>query len=236
MGEFQEEGGLMNEDWRVRHGEVISEFMRTLNAQSRDYVLKGGTALYLCYQLDRFSEDIDLDGRAKGMAALVERFCQDRGYTFRVAKDTDTVERCMVNYGNAEKPLKIEVSYRRKEIGEEETDTVNGILVYKIEPLCIMKVNAYTHRDKIRDLYDVTFICGRYYNQLSPQAVSLLRSAVEYKGIEQFDYIIQNQQDDLIDNEKLSEDFLGMYDRLGLLADRDEPDEGEDESQGEMAG
>jgi len=222
----------MNEDWRIRHGGVIEDFVHTLNESSQDYVLKGGTALYLCYGLDRFSEDIDLDGRAKGMAALVERFCQDRGYTFRVAKDTDTVERCMVNYGNAEKPLKIEVSYRRKEIDEAETETVAGILVYKIEPLCIMKVNAYTHRDKIRDLYDVTFICGRYYDQLSPQAVALLRSAVEYKGIEQFDYIMQNQRDELIDNDKQSVDFLNMYDRLGLLADRDEPDEDEDESQG----
>lgn len=213
----------MNADWHIRHGEIIANFVHYLNASSRDYILKGGTALYLCYGLDRFSEDIDLDGRIKGMAALVERFCQDRGYTFRVAKNTDTVERCMLNYGNTEKPLKIEVSYRRKEIDATETEIIDGILVYKIEPLCIMKVNAYTNWDKIRDLYDVTFVCDRYYDQLSPQAVAILRNAVEYKGIEQFYYIIQNQRDDLIDSEKLSEDFLNMYDRLGLLADRYEP-------------
>jgi len=41
----------------------------------------------------------------------------------------------------------------------------------------------------------------------------------------------QNQQDELIDNGKLSVDFLNMYDRLGLLVDYDESDEKDDESQ-----
>jgi hypothetical protein len=56
-----------------------------------------------------------------------------------------------------------------------------------------------------------------------------MRSAVEYKGLEHFDYIIKDQHDDLIDNEKLSEDFLEMYDRLGLMYDGmdcDEPEQG----------
>ncbi len=70
-----------------------------------------------------------------------------------------------------------------------------------------MKINAYTNRDKIRDLYDVTFIYSNYSDHLSHQTVALLRSAVEYKGLEQFDYIIQNQEDELIDSNKLSEDF-----------------------------
>ncbi|MCL2322015.1 MAG: nucleotidyl transferase AbiEii/AbiGii toxin family protein [Oscillospiraceae bacterium] len=209
----------MSSDWRIKHSGVISNFIYYLNKISSNYILKGGTALCLCYALDRFSEDIDLDGKEKGFAELVEKFCIDNGYSFRIAKSTDTVERCMVNYGNNEKPLKIEVSYRRKQIGDEEIEKNNGILVYKIEPLCIMKVNAYTNRDKIRDLYDITFICNHYFNMLSPQAVAILRSAVEYKGIEQFDYIIQNQQDDFIDKEKLSEDFLNMYGILGLLYD-----------------
>ena len=46
-------------DWREPHGKAIVLFMRYLNANTQDYVLKGGTALYLCYKLDRFSEDIN---------------------------------------------------------------------------------------------------------------------------------------------------------------------------------
>jgi predicted nucleotidyltransferase component of viral defense system len=172
--------------------------------------------------LDRYSEDIDLDGREKGLAALVEGFCKENGYSYRVAKDTNTVERCMVDYGNAGRPLKIEASFRRREIPGEETAVIDGVLVYNIEPLCVMKVNAYAGRDKIRDLYDLAFICNNYFDRLSTQTVALLRGAVEYKGMAQFDYVVKNQPDELIDNEKLAGDFLAMYDRLGLLLDESE--------------
>lgn len=52
-------------DWREQHGVVISLFLKYLNSQTDDFVLKGGTALMTCYKLDRFSEDIDLDGKAR---------------------------------------------------------------------------------------------------------------------------------------------------------------------------
>jgi len=209
-------------DWRIQHGEIIVSFVKYLNAKTNDFVLKGGTALSLCYSLDRFSMDIDLDGRAKGLTALVEEYCSENGYSYRVAKDTATVERCFIDYGNKGRPLKVEVSYRRKIIPTEETITVDGVTVYGIEPLCVMKINAYAGRDRIRDLYDVTFICNNYFDKLSTQTVALLRGAVEHKGIAQFDYVLRSQPDELIDSDKLAEDFLKMYDRLGLLFDENE--------------
>jgi len=221
MAGLQKAGKNMK-DWRDLHGGVIAYFLNYLNEKTGNFILKGGTALYLCYHLDRFSEDIDLDGREKGLIALVEGFCTENSYSYRVAKDTDTVERCMLNYGNTEKPLKIEASYRRREIPAEETNTINGIKVYGIEPLCVMKVNAYAGRDKIRDLYDVTFVCNNYFDHLSPQTIALIRGAVEHKGIAQFDYVVRNQTDELIDCDKLADDFLIMYDRLGLLLDENE--------------
>ncbi|MDR1620560.1 MAG: nucleotidyl transferase AbiEii/AbiGii toxin family protein, partial [Clostridiales bacterium] len=89
----------MSSSWRVRHGQIILDFITFLNTETENYILKGGTALYLCYNLDRFSEDIDLDGRAGGLAQLVEKFCNKNGYIFRIVKNTETVERCMINYG-----------------------------------------------------------------------------------------------------------------------------------------
>ena len=209
-------------DWREQHGEVIAAFVKHLNAKTDDFILKGGTALYLCYDLDRFSEDIDLDGREKGLMLPVDAFCSENGYSYRVAKDTALVERCLINYGNLGKPLRIEASYRRMEIPVEETTILNNIRVYGIDPLCGMKINAYASRDKIRDLYDLTFICNHYFEQLSPQTVAVLRSAVEHKGVAQFDYVVRNQPDELIDSDKLALDFLTMYDRLGLLLDENE--------------
>ena len=82
-----------------------------------------------------------------------------------------------------------------------------------------MKANAYISRDRLRDLYDITFICNNYWEQLSDTVKLLLRETIRHKGIEQFDYLIHNQADELIDSDKLAENFLEMYDRLGLLAD-----------------
>lgn len=50
-------------EWQTNHGNFIHAFLLLLNKQTDQFVLKGGTALSLCYGLDRFSEDIDLDGR-----------------------------------------------------------------------------------------------------------------------------------------------------------------------------
>ncbi len=210
-------------DWRIAHGEAISTFLQYMNKQSSDYILKGGTSLMTCYNLDRFSEDIDLDCiRSTQIKTIVSDFCNSRGYTYRIAKDTNTVKRFMINYGNAEKPLKIEVSYRKKIIEPSEYTRINGITVYNIDDICRMKMNAYISRDKIRDLYDLSFICNNYWERLSNSTIKSLRDCVSFKGLEQFDYLIKTQSDELINNDKLAEDFLGMYDKLGLLVDDDE--------------
>ena len=211
----------MNE-WRKAHREVIDETLSFLNSKTDGFILKGGTALLTCYGLDRFSEDIDFDGRQRDIIPLVEALCAENGYSFRVAKDTETVKRAMIHYGNESKPLKVEVSFRRANIPDDETTKINGIAVYNIDPLCMMKVGAYLNRDKIRDLYHVTFICNNYYDKLSPQTIFFLRNAIENKGIEQFDYIVRQNTDELIDTAKLADDFLNMYDKLGLLYDRHE--------------
>jgi predicted nucleotidyltransferase component of viral defense system len=221
MAGLQKTGAAVN-GWREQHGKAMAAFLKYLNEKGGGYVLKGGTALAFCYRLDRFSEDVDLDGVERTLVDTMDAFCRDNGYQYCMAKDTGTVQRCMVNYGNDGRPLKIEASYRRREIDETETAVINGILVYNIETLCVLKAYAYSNRDKIRDLYDLAFICNNYFDRLSRQTVALLRSALDYRGLEHFDYIVKNQPDELIDTEKLAEDFLKMYDRFGLLLDEDE--------------
>lgn len=207
-------------DWRKHHGEIIKEFLIYLNKRTDSFILKGGTSLMMCYNLNRFSEDIDLDGtHSKQIKSIISNFCQTGGYSYRVAKDTDTVKRFMINYGNAQKPLKIEISYRRKNISQDEYTKINGITVYNINNLCMMKVNAYSARDKIRDLFDLVFICNKYWDKLSSNVVDMVRYCVEAKGIEQFDYLLSTQSDELIDKDTLESEFLIMYDKLGLLMD-----------------
>lgn len=205
-------------DWRDKHYKVIQDFLLFLNSKTEEYILKGGTSLLACYNLDRFSEDIDLDGKSnRNIKKIVDDFCKLNNYTYRVAKDTDLVKRFMINYQNVEKPLKVEVSYRRKDIKDSEITKMNNVSVYTINEICLMKASAYSGRDKIRDLYDICFICNNYWDKLSEDVKSFIRVAVEYKGIEQFEYIIRDQKDELIDNVKLENDFLSMYDKLGIL-------------------
>lgn len=80
----------------------------------------------------------------------------------------------------------------------------------------MLKLNAYLWRDKIRDLYDITFIYKHYTNLLQPNVVTQLQYAIAQKGLEYFDYIIQTQNDRLIDKDKLTSDFLDVYYDLGL--------------------
>ena len=205
---------------KQKHYDVICEFIRYINSKyQNDFVLKGGTSLMLCYGLDRFSEDIDLDGFTKNIIPIVTEFCKQKGYTCNVNKDTPTVKRVMIHYDN-EHLLKVEVSYRNRERQPDRYKVINDINVYDIEALLSMKLNAYANRDKIRDLYDVTFIYNHYANILNQDILYLLSDTLAYKGLEQFDYLIATQSDELINNDKLSDDFLTMWTTLGLLDDK----------------
>lgn len=214
------------QDWQKQHKEVMNDFLRFLNERSGDYVLKGGTSLISCYNSKRFSEDIDLDSvNKRSIRNIVEDFCKQNSYTFRVAKDTDTVKRFMIDYGNASKPLKIEISYRLRSIAPEKIRKINDITVYDINTIAYMKSNAYNSRDKLRDLYDMTFVCKNYENELTPQTIDLIRDCLQYKGLEQFDYLVKEQDDEFIDKDQLAEDFLDMFEQLGLVYDEPSVDE-----------
>lgn len=212
----------MNTGWRDLHGQVIDSFLKHLNTKSNSFILKGGTALAKCYNLNRFSEDIDLDARKENIIHHVQSFCKQNNYSVRVAKDTAIVKRCLVNYGNYEKPLKIEVSYRNQNISADTIKNINGIQVYSIDKLAQMKCNAYNARDKIRDLFDLAFITNNYYNDLSEATISVISDALQYKGLEQVDYILATQHDELIAPDQLVTSFLEMHERLGLLLDEHE--------------
>lgn len=207
----------------AEHEKIIVSFLQFINKNSNDFILKGGTALKQCYNLNRFSEDIDFDVKNKAnLIDFVQLYCDKNHFSFRVGKNTDTVQRCFINYGTNEKPLKVEASYRNRIISNDDIKSINSITVYSINRLAQMKANAYASRDKIRDLYDLSFICNHFYSNLSSQTINILSDAVGNKGIEQFDYLLSTQYDPLIDKDKLASDFLSMNEKLGLLYSNEE--------------
>lgn len=63
----------------------------------------------------------------------------------------------------------------------------------------------------------MTFFCTYRLDKLSESARDALSSALEYRGLNQFDHIIQTQRDDLIDPEALEDTFLQSFSSLELL-------------------
>ncbi|MBQ8697445.1 MAG: nucleotidyl transferase AbiEii/AbiGii toxin family protein, partial [Schwartzia sp.] len=157
---------------------------------------------------------------------FVEDFCKERGYAFRIAKDTQTVNRFMIAYDQENnKPLKVEISYRNKNISPDLYQEVDGIQVYTIDRLAQLKAGAYQGREKIRDLYDICFICNKHYYELGEATINQIKDAVLYKGFDYFDYIVETQPDPLINKDKLADSYLRMFDKLDLLYTHEEKSE-----------
>lgn len=206
-----------------QHKLIIQDFLKYLNARTNNFILKGGTALRLCYRLPRFSENIDLDAEKENILSYVQDYCKKRHFDVRIAKDMPTVKECMINYGNKNRPLKVEVSYRNRNIDKTNCIEINHINVYDVNRLAKMKAMAYSGRDKIRDMYDLSFICNNFWNDLSKETKENIRDALIYKGIEQFEYIVASQSDDKINEIELLLSFLQMCDNAGILSDDSKP-------------
>lgn len=199
---------------------IMYELLKFINKYDKQTtVLKGGTGLMFGYHLDRFSEDIDLDSTNTHLEKLIKEYCEIKSYSYNVKKDTPFVKRYMLEYDDNKK-IKIEISHRVKNISNNDFTNYDGIKIYNIDKLAIMKLNAYNGRDKIRDLYDVVFIFKNYKEQLPLSIIEQFKYALSYKGLEQFDYLIQTQDDELIDKDKLANDFLQIFDDLDLIDNR----------------
>ncbi len=90
---------------KSKHLAAIRCVLSHMNAQKDNpYVLKGGTALSMCYELNRFSDDIDLDAPGASLPHSrfkeeIRRICEESGYSYQIAKDTATTQRAYINYG-----------------------------------------------------------------------------------------------------------------------------------------
>lgn len=202
--------------WYNQHKTVERDFLASLPTTA-PLILKGGTALMFCYGLDRFSEDLDFDATAHtNTEGYVRSFCSKNGYSYFRKKYTDTVQRLTIHYGG-EKPLKVETSFRNQSLSFNDSIIKNGIRTYPIDTLAQMKMTAFMSRDRIRDLYDVSFITNNYWEELSQPIQRLYRTGFSEKGIEQFDLMCATQDDDLIDKDVLAESFLKALDTAKIF-------------------
>lgn len=178
-------------DSQLLHEEIIRSLCKMIHEQGMPLVLKGGTALRMCYGLDRFSEDIDLDCGVKlhiegFLAQCAEHFGRRvpemRNVTIDTEKDTAMVRRYILRYAdNQERRLKIEVS-RRSKPDEKVLAVVDGILTYTVTELIRQKVTALQERTVARDLYEVIFLAKHYCTKFSNKSWRLLHSINDHQA------------------------------------------------------
>lgn len=216
----------------LKHISVIKDFLSYLNTHTNNFILKGGTSLLLFYNLNRFSEDVDLDSLGQRLLPYVTTFCNIRGYTFSLKKNTQTVERVILTYDSLSferHSLKIEVSYRNsKMISPVDFSNIDGVNVYTVDKIAYMKSIAYSQRDRLRDLFDLCFLVLNYYPSFSPETKNLIFNSLSYKGIEQLDYLLcsdtQPNKDNLIDSDLLYDMFLTTLDKMNIIYDNETMD------------
>lgn len=189
-----------NEYLKEYEKERIEVMEKVLLKLSDNFVLKGGTGLLFGYNLNRFSEDIDLDviNPKKNIKNEITNL-KIEGYNLNISikKDTSTTFRVMIDYGGKrsdypeglnEYKLKLEVSLRTKGITEKDYRTVNGIKVYKIESLIEQKILAFGARNKARDIYDMDFLLTKYSKHFSTTNYRNLIDIMERRDIDTISY------------------------------------------------
>lgn len=121
-------------------------------------ILVGGTALALFYLKHRVSVDLDfvpVSGDEKKYKEEVKGCLSKKGYRTRTAQFTNQF---VIQFEDT--AIKFEIFYPQHEIKRVETFDVNGtpLLVASLDDLLKMKIDAYSDRKHVRDLFDIVFI------------------------------------------------------------------------------
>lgn len=127
-------------------------------------VLHGGTAVWRCYGGNRFSEDLDFYCRVS--AGFEEAFrgkAAARGMSVLKFKRTGNLVFCRVSNGIAEARVEINFTAAKKPVlgrYEKADGTFMEVLTLAPGDLMEEKMQAYSGRRFIRDIYDVHHLAG----------------------------------------------------------------------------
>ena len=206
---------------QAEHLEVMTAICHAFNKKGLPMVLKGGTALKLCYDLDRFSEDLDFDcAKALNLETSIKEVFTYLGKTkphlrnpkIDLKKDTDTVRRYRIIYNN-DKNLKLETSLRDAP-ADNDLINKNGILTYKINRLIQQKISALNGRTAARDLHDVIYLYENYLNDFSENDLKTIRELYDNQSDILTEYTPAYSEDSILDIDDILGDFtkfIGLY-------------------------
>ena len=126
-----------------------------------DAVMHGGTAIWRCYNGNRFSEDVDVYIH-KDLAKIQEFFNSLESVGFKMIKkrikENSIYSELLLN----NTPTRFEATFQNKKLFFKKYETSESFFigVYALSPedLIMEKVETYLKRKKIRDLYDIYFL------------------------------------------------------------------------------
>lgn len=143
---------------------VVEELYRVFERA----VLHGGTAIWRCYNGNRFSEDVDVYiPKDIKKINLFFRDLEKKG--FKIEKKKISENSLYSNLELEGTTIRFEALFKdiRGSLKEYETAEGNLITIYTLIPEEIIKekIDAYFKRFKIRDLYDVFFLLRHVKNK-----------------------------------------------------------------------
>jgi predicted nucleotidyltransferase component of viral defense system len=188
------------------------------NVNDFGIVLKDGAALMLCYDLDRFSEDLDFDSYSdkfnfdrfqRSLMKLLITNSQ-RLERINVKRDTENSKKLMLKYSQvdnaSEYPLKIEFSLRNRDIiKDSDYHIINGICVYKIKNITIKKLDDFKNRTSCADIYDIAFLLKKYPSVFNLEMLNVIKKKDPGSLLTAFK------------NDKASDSFLHKIDETNLI-------------------
>lgn len=159
-------------------------------------VLHGGTAVWRCYDGNRFSEDLDF--YALEREDFKERLLKEAkalGLSVAKFKQTENVVFAKISDGGVEVRLEINFARVRTEeavVGRfEKTDgSFLDVLILPPEALISEKMLAYENRRFVRDFYDVYHLSGLIEGQVRglKEFLSRAKPPVDEKNLETLVY------------------------------------------------
>jgi len=197
---------------------LLRAVAEAISKDNSSIVLKGGTALMLCYGLERFSEDIDLDSTIKpgNFSGIVDRAIKSamkrvnpQGYSITVKKNTDTTCRVICHFDNGDR-LKVELK-ASVEIDPEDTVEVDGIKTYRIGKIaefkldCIVGGEDSEPRTAARDLHDLAFISRGFDDELSDDDMLRAKNLMENQSGVLDRYLPAYEEDPLVETDLLED-------------------------------
>ena len=129
-------------------------------------VLHGGTAIWRCYNGNRFSEDIDvyIEKNIEKINILLKNL-ESKGFVIEKKKISENSFFISLKIDNT--VVRLEGLFRKQKGVLKEYETAEGNLatIYTLTPEEIIKekIEAYLKRLKVRDIYDIFFLL-RYVN------------------------------------------------------------------------